>query len=195
MASDEIKVWDPLVRVFHWSLVLCFSIAYITEDDVMWLHEAAGYGVLGLVGFRSVWGIVGPRYARFSNFVYSPAIIKQFLHDTMRRLAPRYLGHNPAGGLMVVVLLVMLALTAWTGIEAHEPVNGGHASLSTPLLEAYAAAEREHEEHGVWGEIHEVLANLTLLLVFIHIAGVIVESVLHKENLVRAMITGRKRKE
>ena len=116
MTTEEIKVWDPLLRIFHWSLVLCFTIAFLTEDDVMWLHEYAGYGVLGLVGFRVVWGIIGPRYARFSDFVYSPATIKQFFLATLKHSAPRYVGHNPAGGLMALILLVMLALTAWSGI-------------------------------------------------------------------------------
>ena len=89
-----IKVWDPLVRVFHWTLVLAFFTAYITEEDFLSLHSYAGYLVLGLVLLRVLWGFVGSRHARFSDFVYSVAEIKSFLKNTLQLKARRYLGHN-----------------------------------------------------------------------------------------------------
>ena len=195
MATQEIKVWDPLVRIFHWSLVAAFFIAYVTEDDVMWLHEAAGYTVLGLVAFRIAWGFIGPRYARFTDFVCRPAVVAGYLKTFFNKDAPRYLGHNPAGGWMVVVLLIMLALTSWTGIQAEEAEEAKHASIQIELITS-AHADDDHEGNRggneFWEEVHEACANLTLLFVILHITGVMAHSLVHGENLVRAMITGKK---
>lgn len=198
MAVEQVKVWDPLVRIFHWGLVVSFVIAYITEDDVMWLHEIAGYSVLGLVAFRVIWGVVGPRYARFTDFVRGPATIKQYLKTFFKPDARHYLGHNPAGGWMVLVLLVMLALTSWSGIEALEAEQGGQASTSVEIIKS-AHADDDHDESErqsdeFWEDIHEAIANITLLLVFVHIGGVLFTSLFHGENLVRAMWTGKKDK-
>jgi len=192
---SEIKVWDPFVRIFHWTVVVSFFIAYVTEDDLMWLHELAGYIILILVAVRVVWGIVGTRYARFSNFIYKPSIVKQYFKDSIHFKSKRYLGHNPLGGVMVILLLVMLVLTSWSGIEAEG--SEGLSALNIELVKSAIADDDKHENGGseVWEEIHEFLANATLFLVFLHVAGVIVSSIAHGENLVRAMITGRKRKE
>lgn len=192
---SEIKVWDPFVRIFHWTVVVSFFIAYLTEDDVMWLHELAGYIILVLVAVRVVWGIVGTRYARFSNFIYKPSIVKQYFKDSIHFKSKRYLGHNPLGGVMVILLLVMLVLTSWSGIEAEE--SEGLSALNIELVKSAIADDDKHENGGneVWEEIHEFLADATLFLVFLHVAGVIFSSIAHGENLVRAMITGRKRKE
>ena len=114
----EIKVWDIFIRFFHWTIVASFFIAYVTEDGVMWLHEIAGYIILALIVARIIWGIVGTRYARFTNFVYKPETIKQYFKDSLRFKSKRYIGHNPLGGAMVILLLVMLVLTSWSGIEA-----------------------------------------------------------------------------
>ena len=113
MSGEEIRVWDPLVRIFHWSLVLAFFIAYVTEDDVMWLHELAGYTVLGLVAFRVIWGVVGTRYARFSNFIRGRAAVVHYLKTYFDKDAPRYIGHNPVGGWMIIAMLVRLLSGAW----------------------------------------------------------------------------------
>ena len=183
--EQYVRVWDPLVRVFHWTLVVAFTIAYLTEDDLLALHVWAGYTVLGLVVFRILWGFVGPRYARFSSFVTSPGTALAYARDVLRGTARRFLGHNPAGGLMIMILLVLLLLTSLTGLAVY-----GAEEHAGPL--AGFMAGREHWEDFL-EETHEVLSNLTVLLVFVHIAGVLVESVVHRENLVRAMIDGRKR--
>lgn len=196
MKNSAIYVWDPLVRIFHWSLVLAFTLAYLTEDDLMAVHEFTGYVVLGLVSFRIVWGFIGTRYARFSDFIYRPASVIRYIKTLTGLNPPYYIGHNPAGGLMVILLLVMLALTSWTGIKAHETESTGQAGLTITLVNAAYADNDEHENKGdeFWEEIHEASANLTLFLIFVHIAGVLAGSLIHRENLVRAMITGYKQK-
>ncbi len=205
-SETEIKVWDPLVRLFHWALVAAFTIAYLTEDDWLDLHVFAGYTVAGLIAFRLLWGFVGSQHARFSDFVYSPANIIAYLKDMLALRAKRYIGHNPAGGAMVLALLLSLAATTLSGMQVYavEENAGPFAQIEmnlTPIATARADDdEHEHEggghkEGGIWEEIHEFFANFTLLLVALHIAGVVVSSLAHNENLPRAMVTGKKRRE
>lgn len=182
----EAKVWDPLVRVFHWSLVTAFVVAYLTEDHFLGLHVQAGYTIIGLVLFRLLWGLVGTRHARFGDFVRGPREVVAYLKSLLGRRPAHYLGHNPAGGWMVIALLVALLLTTLSGLLTYgigESAAGPFATLGG-------------NPHGFWSEameeIHEALVHLTLLLVLVHIAGVLVSSLLHRENLVRAMLTGRK---
>lgn len=191
----EIKVWDPFIRVFHWTVVVCFLIAYITEDDVMWLHELAGYIILALVAARVIWGLIGSRYARFSDFIYKPETVKQYFKDSLRFQSKRYIGHNPLGGVMVILLLVMLVLTSWSGIEAEGVEDSDVEAFNIELVKSAVADDDEDNsgDNGIWEEIHEFLANTTLLLIFLHVAGVIFSSIAHGENLVRSMITGKKR--
>ncbi len=194
--NDTVRVWDPLVRIFHWSLVLFFTVAYfIGEDESLW-HIYSGYIVGGLVIFRIVWGFIGTRHARFSDFVSSPAKVLEYGRSLLKGRPIHYLGHNPAGGYMVLALLVMLSITTLSGLElyAAEEGKGPFAEALTLVPAAYADEEEYGEEGGeeVWEEIHELASNLTVLLVILHIAGVAVSSVLHRENQVRAMITGRK---
>lgn len=181
-----VKVWDPLVRIFHWTLVLAFFIAYITEEDFLTLHTYAGYTVLGLIVLRIIWGVIGTKHARFRDFVYSPQKIKTFLKDTLFLRAKRYLGHNPAGGAMITLLLISLLITTVSGI-----IVLGAEEQAGPLASWFS------QDQSIWGdifeEIHEFFANFTLFLVFIHVAGVIIESLIHKENLVKSMIDGMKR--
>jgi len=106
-----VPVWDLAVRIFHWGLVTAFVVAWISAEEWDDLHEAAGYLVMGLVAFRLVWGVIGSSHARFIDFVRSPPAVLGFLRETLRFRAPRYLGHNPAGGAMVVALLVALLIT------------------------------------------------------------------------------------
>ncbi len=186
--QSKIKVWDPVVRLFHWGLVSAFFIAYVTEEDFLSLHTWAGYTVLGLVLFRLVWGFIGTRYARFSSFVFSLAEIKKFLSETLLLRAKRYLGHNPAGGAMIILLLISLVMTTFTGIAIY-----GVEENAGPLAAWLGNAGHFWEE--VFEETHEFFANFTLLLVFIHVAGVAVESLIHRENLVRSMWNGYKRAE
>lgn len=183
--STQIKVWDPLVRFFHWSLVTAFIIAFITEEELLSVHSWAGYLILGLISIRFFWGFIGTRYARFKDFVYSPSLILAFLKDTMKFKAQRYIGHNPAGGAMVLVLMLSLLLTTLSGILVL-----GAEEHSGPVAHWFS------QSNSFWGnvleETHEFFANLTLLLVFIHVIGVIIESLIHKENLISAMWTGFK---
>lgn len=183
----KVKVWDPIIRIFHWSLVSAFLIAYLTEEDFLSLHVWAGYTVLSLVFLRTLWGLVGTKYARFSDFVYTPQAIKQFLLETLRLRAPRHLGHNPAGGAMIIFLLIALLVTSLSGLAVYAiEDNAG------PLADVLAGVGE------FWGEVleemHEFFANFTVALVLLHIAGVIVESLIHRENLVSAMWHGYKRK-
>ncbi|MBE0529568.1 MAG: cytochrome b/b6 domain-containing protein [Rhodospirillales bacterium] len=170
--EQTVKVWDPVIRLFHWSLAVSFAVAWLTADEWDNLHEWAGYAVAALIGFRLVWGLIGPRYARFSQFVRSPGDVAAYVGATLKGKEPRYLGHNPAGSLMILGLILAIAGTAATGW------------MST--LDAFWGAE--------WvEETHEALANLMLFMVVAHVAGVIFASMRHKENLVRSMISGHKR--
>ena len=183
---NMVRVWDPLVRLFHWSLAAGFTIAFVTEDDLLALHVWAGYLILGLILIRVLWGLVGARHARWSDFVKEPAEIYTYLKAAIQFRAARYLGHNPAGGAMVVALMLSLTVTGLTGLAVYgaQELSGPMAPLFSGLSEGWAHALED---------IHEVLANLTLLLVLLHLAGVALASLQHRENLVRAMITGRKR--
>lgn len=170
----SVKVWDPFVRIFHWSLVVLFAIAFFTGDEIEWLHLGAGYAIMVLVALRIVWGFVGPRHARFSDFVRTPREVLAYLDDLLRRRARRYVGHNPMGGIMIVALLTTLIATSITGYM-----------MTTDAF---------------WGakwveEVHEALANAMLGLIALHVLGVVVASVTHRENLVKSMFTGRKRAE
>ena len=203
-APETVRVWDPLIRIFHWSLVAAFAIGWITGDDAEDLHEVAGYVVLGLVVFRVLWGLVGTRHARFGDFVRGPRTVRRYLASLLTARPIHYLGHNPAGGWMVVALLAVNLLLCWSGLaliatEGRGPLATVEVSVDAwPLPAARANDDDDHHRHeddgeDPWEDVHEVLANLALGLVLIHVAGVVVSSVLHHENLVRAMITGRKR--
>jgi cytochrome b len=115
MRPRMVRVWDPFVRVFHWSLVALFAVAFATGDEWMKAHVLAGYGIAVLVALRIIWGLVGSRHARFSDFVRGPSATLEYLEDTLKLNARRYLGHNPAGGAMVVTLLAALAIIVSTG--------------------------------------------------------------------------------
>lgn len=168
----SVKVWDPFVRVFHWSLVVLFAVAYLSGDEIERLHLWAGYAIAVLVVLRVFWGFIGPRYARFADFIKGPRAVAAFLTASVRLKAPRTLGHNPAGGAMILALLLTLAGLCGTGI-----------AMTTDAFWDSKAME----------EVHEALANVMLVLIGLHVLGVIVASLEHGENLVRAMITGRKR--
>ncbi len=183
---EQVKVWDPAVRVFHWALVVAFTAAYLSGEEWLTLHVYAGYAVLGLIGFRVIWGFIGTRHARFSDFVTSPRRALLYVRDVALMRGRRYVGHNPAGGAMIVLLLASLLLTTFTGLAVYA------ADEQAGPLAGLLAGAAEEFTHAL-EEVHEFFANFTLMLVFVHVAGVLVESLLHHENLVRAMITGRKR--
>lgn len=187
ITENSIRVWDPVVRIGHWTLVISFFTAYFTEDDFLTPHVWAGYLIGVVVSFRLIWGFIGSRHARFDDFVRSPAAAFGYLADLVRRRGKRYIGHNPAGGMMTLVLLASLAGTVVSGIVLY-----GMEESAGPL--AAWVGEYSESEH-LWEEIHEVFSNLTLLLVGVHIAGVLLSSCVHRENLVVAMLTGRKKNE
>jgi len=203
-SPGEIKVWDIFIRIFHWSLVLLFTLAYLTgEEETSW-HAYFGYAIGILLILRFIWGFIGTQYARFGNFIYSPSTVIAYLKSLLSGKPKHYLGHNPAGATMVFALLFMLSMTTFSGLKAYAAEGYGPLAINIDVtLIAVALADddddnddkgwrKEGKEDEFWEEIHEFTANFTLLLVFMHILGVIVSSKLHKENLVKAMITGKK---
>lgn len=219
MAKNTLKVWDPLVRIGHWTLVTAFFAAYFSEDDLMSLHVWAGYIVGIYVIVRIVWGFIGSKYARFSHFIYSPSRTIDYLKQLASGKAQHYVGHNPAGGAMVIALLLCLTATTFTGLKLYAiEENKGPFALSEEQLTTQKQElalksissstdqeddDEESEEHEnnrdaekpgeeFWEELHEIFANLTLFLVFLHVVGVAVSSRIDKEKLVKAMLTGEK---
>lgn len=198
--ATEITIWDPWVRLFHWILVVAFTLAYFTQTgpfedwlenniDGAWLqliHIWSGYTVAGLMIFRLFWGFAGSRYARFSDFVRGPREIFTYTKEVLMLRAPRYLGHNPAGGAMIIALLLSLTITVAAGLMLYG-ADKGMGPLAGLLMNSSDGFIEGVEE------IHEFFANFTLILAVGHLIGVIGESLLHRENLVHAMVTGRKR--
>lgn len=175
-------VWDRFVRTFHWATVLCFATAYLTADEWMAGHRWAGYTLTTLVLARLAWGVMGSEHARFRDFLRGPQQVKRYLTGLWQGHGQRYLGHNPAGGWMIVALLSALLLTTITGMLMIAP--GGKGPLAHTVLASLG---------GHWlEEPHEFFANTTVGLIVIHLAGVVISSLLHQENLIRAMLTGYK---
>ena len=171
-ALAPVRVWDLPVRIFHWSLACSFAAAYVLSESerLRGMHVMFGYTVLALITFRLLWGFIGTRYARFASFMFSPAVTARYLRSVARGQPDAHLGHNPAGSYVIYAMLALGALTSATGYCS---LNDIGSDLSKQL--------------------HEALANGWLALVFVHVAGVVISSVLHHENLVRAMITGYRR--
>jgi len=191
-------VWDLFVRFFHWALTAGFIVAYVTEGEPMWLHSWAGYAIVVLVVLRIAWGFIGPRFARFAEFLRPPGAVLAYLFDLMRFRAQRYVGHSPAGGAMVLALLVLLAATSITGM-VDLAMASGKGPLSywlgpTPGIASTEIGETEGDgEGGPLSDVHAALADITLAFVLLHLVGVTLASIAHRENLPRSMITGRKR--
>ena len=186
--NQGVRTWDPLIRLFHWTLVAAFFTAYLIEDDWLGLHVLAGYTVLGLLLFRIIWGVIGTRHARFTDFVCSPAKTLAYLKDAIAFRAMRYPGHNPAGAAMIITMLFSLTATAVTGLALY-----GYAEFSGPL--AGLVSDIPDRPGGLLEAVHEFFAEFTVLLVVLHLAGVVLTSLQHRENLVRSMFTGIKQKE
>ena len=167
-----IRVWDPFVRAFHWALVASFAIAWLSSENWDRLHAAAGYMGGALVALRVVWGFVGPRYARFAQFVRSPETVIAYLMALKDGSERRYIGHNPPGGAMIVVLLVAMAATAVSGWL-----------LTTDAF--WGSTTMQH--------VHSVLARGLLVLAVFPLIGVAIASLRHHENLARAVVVGAKR--
>ena len=171
MSKQKILVWDMPVRVFHWLLASSFAGAFLTAESERWrnVHVAFGYTMLGLIVFRVLWGVLGTRYARFAAFAFGPQRVLSYLKSLVTSAPQHYVGHNPAGSWAIYGLVTLTLLTGFTGYATFNEIGGG------------------------WLEdLHEVAANALLALVVVHVAGVLVSSIMHRENLVRAMLTGYK---
>ena len=177
-------VWDLPTRVFHWLLVLAFLGAWLSSDDdrYLYIHVFSGYTVLTLLVFRLLWGWIGTHYARFHTFAYDWPSVTAYLKGLLNGQAARYLGHNPAGSWAIFLMLLLILLVTSTGMlvfggeEGHGPV----ARFVSSLVGDFAR------------EAHEFLAWSMIVVVGMHLAGVLVESFLHRENLIGAMISGYK---
>jgi cytochrome b len=169
--TQKILVWDLPTRTFHWLQALSFLGAYLTSDSEKYrdIHVTLGYILFGLIAFRLVWGFVGTRYAKFSSFLFKPSQIVKYLLSLVKGNSEHFVGHNPIGS-VAIWLLLSLGLTL---------------GVSGVLLMQDDAAD-------VVEKIHDFATDAMLVVVFIHLAGVFMSSILHKENLVRAMITGFK---
>lgn len=169
---QRILVWDLPTRVFHWSFALSFAGAYLTAESERYrdIHLALGYVFLGMLVFRLVWGLVGTAYVRFRAFWFKPAEIVAYLRALLSPQPQHYVGHNPAGGVAIFLLLALGLLISVSGLGLYWEIG----------------------DEDWFEELHEIAANVMLLVVGVHIAGVLVSSVLHKENLVRAMFNGYK---
>ncbi|ABQ29030.1 cytochrome B561 (plasmid) [Acidiphilium cryptum JF-5] len=218
MSSDKVKptirVWDPFIRFGHWAIVLAFAISYVTAEDegdnVSALHVWGGYVIGAILAIRIIWGFAGPRYARFADFIYNPITVVRYLVCLIRGNAKRYIGHSPAGGVMVIALMLSLLGTIGTGLVVYGAEGKGPLAQSPIVLiqRAYANGDTEYARPGQRGTVvgengneelfenlHNFLANLTLTLIGLHVLGVGAASVVHRENLVQSMLTGRKRLE
>ncbi len=193
MQVIEVRVWDPLIRAVHWLLAAAVLIDWFT-DEPRWMHVWLGYFALALVVLRVVWGFVGPENARFVGFVRGPRMVFDYLAGLVSFSSKRYLGHSPAGGAMIVALLIMITATAGTGM-ANLAAERGEGPLSGVIakVERPARVPGQRRPPLLMKEIHETVANITLALVVLHVLGVVLASFAHRENLVRAMVTGRKR--
>ena len=209
---QTVSVWDPVVRIGHWVIVIGFFTAYLSGDEWLSGHVWAGYAVATVVAVRTIWGFVGPKHARFTNFVRGPNAVIEYLSGLRSGTAKRHLGHNPAGAAMIMALLVSLSVTTVSGMAllAVEEGQGPFAEFVTSQSDTKQAAQTrsyegsdddEYDDHRDDDEgaeellegIHSAFTYLTLGLIALHILGVILSSVAHKENLVFAMVTGRKR--
>jgi cytochrome b len=215
-----IKVWDLFVRVFHWSLVAAIIIQLLTAEEAKSVHAAVGYAIVVLLVLRIIWGFVGPKHARFNDFIYPPTAVLSYLNGLFRGRPKHYTGHNPAGGAMVCLLLLTLALTTLTGLLAYgaegkgpfafRPASSVGIAVASDEDDDEAHRGKDEEERGYregaeshrqdggegesfWKEIHEALVGLLLLLAGVHLLGVLASSYVHKENLILAMITGKKK--
>jgi len=167
-----VRVWDPAIRIGHWLLVTSVAAAWLTKTGWESWHERLGYVALAVMAGRVVWGFVGPVHARFSDFIVAPPAGLDYAREMLARREPRYLGHNPLGGWTIVALLLMVGLVGASGWL-----------YTTDRFWGVAWVE----------ELHEQLSNLLLILVALHVAGVLYASYRHRENLIAAMIHGRKR--
>lgn len=169
--TSRVLVWDLPTRFFHWMLAASFAGAWLTSESERFadMHAMLGYTMVLLVAFRIFWGIAGTRYARFASFAYGPRDVLAYLRSMATLRAPHFTGHNPAGSWAIIGLILLAVVVTATGIATLNDLGGR------------------------WLEdVHEGAATAMLVLVFVHVAGVMIGSLLHRENLVASMFTGRK---
>ena len=180
----QVTAWDPFIRIFHWSLAVSFVVSWVTQEEHYNLHLQAGYATLGLICMRLAWGFIARGHASFSDFIYSPKVIIAYLKSLPGKNPKRYIGHNPAGGAMVVLLLAGLFMVTLSGIalDAAEnwsgPMSGMNLFRYTSLIKS----------------IHSLSTDLLLIAISLHLLGISLSSLAHRENLPKSMITGKKRK-
>ena len=209
---NSVKVWDIFVRIFHWTLVGSIIGLYLSGEEFKSIHIRLGYFVTCLVLARIIWGFVGTKHARFNDFLYRPRTIYDYFKSLIKGNPKHYLGHNPAGGLMIIVMLFTLLVTAFTGLKTLAIKGQGPlATTDISILRVASADEDEHDDDDdptyrdghhqkkqkddFWEDIHESMTSFMIFLVIAHVGGVIVSSWIHKENLLVGMITGIKKKE
>jgi cytochrome b len=207
-----VRVWDRFVMFTHWTVAVGYVVAYLTGEGALLIHVWAGYTVGALVVLRILWGFVGPKHARFTDFVFRPWKVLSYLGDLVRFRAQRYLGHSPAGGAMAIALWIGLLALVWSGLELYAVEEGagplasvgaqmdhGSAMSGGLIVSASASDDDEGDQAGggggAWKDIHESLSSLVLVLVILHLVGVVLSSLVHRENLPRSMVTGMKRDE
>ena len=185
--TGAIKVWDLPIRLFHWTLVAGFASAYLTAKYRMGeIHTLIGYALCVLLAARILWGFTGSRYSRFNSFIFSPGETVAYMRSMFgKHPARHYFGHNPAGALMVFALLALLGLIFAAGLATLAVID-----FEGPLL-VLAHNVSDDASYAI-REFHEFLSNVALALIALHLMGVVGGSILHGENLVRAMITGKK---
>jgi cytochrome b len=166
------RVWDPVVRLSHWALAAAFVVAYFSHGGYLTVHRVSGYAIAALVLLRVAWGFLGSPHARFTDFVPGPRKFFAYVGLLVRGREPRHVGHNPAGGAMIVVLLILLAALCATGFV-----------LDTPRF-------RDDRD---FKQVHDLLTDATVACIGLHLVGVAYASWRHRENLVAAMLSGRKR--
>lgn len=184
--AAHVKVWDRFLRFFHWTLVLCFTTAFISgEVHLSTIHELVGYVLCVLLAARLYWGFRGSEYARFRAFIFPVGEAVSYLRSMLKGDPQHYYGHNPAGALMVFTMFGLLAVIFLSGL-----LTLGTIDFGGPL--AFLANRVSDDASYVFRHVHEFLPNVALGLVVLHLLGVVVGSIQHKENLVRAMLTGKK---
>lgn len=169
--TGTVRVWDRFVRVFHWSLVAAFAIAWYSTESIGWVHKGAGYATLALVAARVVWGFTGSTHARFSSFVPGPGKLWRYLGAVLSQREPRHLGHNPAGAMMILALLLLVVGIGGTGWMLTLDAFWGNGTVET---------------------LHTVLVDVAVLAVMVHVGANVYGSWRHRENLILSMVTGRK---
>lgn len=174
-------VWDLPTRLFHWLLALLILAAFLSDENRD-LHQRIGITILALVLFRLIWGVIGGRYARFTNFLRGPKAVIEHLHEMRQPNPPQHVGHNAAGGWMVAVLLVLVLAQAGTGLFTNDLIT-----YVGPLGGLVAESTSEKIT-----TLHKIMSNLILAAVALHVGAVAVYLIWKKQNLVRPMLTGRR---